>query len=217
MKPPIRSQIKQYKQDGTIKERRAYAIENGNNIADPSILLNQKSFFSSAGINIENYIEENWGFGKPIAGEGILPNQGKQNVLVLVFGFWGYGEPSYGPRDHYINDVERAFNGFGNKKQYPYESVRNYYMRSSYGKQDIRADVYGWIVMPKMPFGYIDTNGDGINDTWIINYHNSGEVFDDFLRYFPDLVNEIDWGKYDNDRDGVVEGLYLIWYCYDPR
>ena len=164
MKPPITKQIRQYKEDGTFKKRKKAAYELGNNIINPSLLLNKRAFFSSAGIDIENYVEENWGFGQPTSGPGILPHKGKNHILVLCFDF---GYDTYDTtRNHGLNQtitaVERAFNGFGNRNEYPYESVRNYYLRSSYNKMELVADVYGWIGIDTIPFGWIDTNGDGI-------------------------------------------------------
>jgi len=49
---------------------------------------------------------------------------------------------------HNVNDTvsnaDSKFFGNGNPDNYPYESLKNYYLRSSYGKLNITGTVYGW-------------------------------------------------------------------------
>lgn len=86
---------------------------------------------------------------------------------------------------------------------YPeYQSVSSYYYNTSYGKLNMNFDVLDWQLMSKNSAYYENSTkyyGDAPGASAIIH-----EVL-------SKLENKIDLSKYDNDNDGTIDSLYIIY------
>lgn len=119
------------------------------------------------------------------------PIEGEWNILVLLVDFYD------NQHTYEVEDFETLlFSDQG-------KSFRNYYKEVSYGKMEINGEVYGWFRADSSYEFYV---GDGYG------YESP------YPRNVPRLVEEIvekvdsqiDFSKYDNDGDGVVDGLFIV-------
>lgn len=87
----------------------------------------------------------------------------------------------------------------------PYDhSVSSYYYNSSYGKLNMNFDVVDWIRMPNKSSYYENyklNNFDGETP-------GASAIIIEALSY---LENKMDLSKYDNDGDGYIDSLYIIY------
>jgi M6 family metalloprotease-like protein len=119
----------------------------------------------------------------PWAGVG-LPSAGSPKVFALLISF-----SDYPPKATAATMSSRLF-GDGFASDYPYDSLRNWYRRSSYGKLDIQGAVLGWydagqprasvtdirsVILsalryydPTTDFRQFDNNGDGRIDYFLV-------------------------------------------------
>ncbi len=83
------------------------------------------------------------------------------------------------------------------KGGYPYESLRNYYLRSSYNQLDIQGSVLGWYTTA-YPWDSLPETTQGRESVIkeALNYYNS---------------QGHDFTQYDNDGDGEIDYLIVIW------
>ena len=77
-------------------------------------------------------------------------------------------------------------------------SVRDYYADASGGKVDFQNEAHGYY-RAKNPKSYYES-GSG--------YARAGELVDEMLAYFDP---EVDFSKFDNDKDGKVEAISLVY------
>lgn len=207
--PPSKQQINNYKKDGTYSARIANATKLENNQFDPVLVekFNKKhgiktvssqtskikSVGSSSGTSGNSYSNV------PINWRGGLPSTGNVKVPVILIDF-----PDY---LHGVNETvaqaDSKFFGNENSNNYPYESLRNYYLRSSYGKLNITGTIYGWYTASHIRSYYsnLSSSGNfGIGNEALIReavnyYHNHGANFTQF----------------DNDNNGYIDSLFVKW------
>ncbi len=207
--PPTQQQISNYKKDGSYSARIANATKLENNQFDPVLVekfnkkhgiktvssqtSKAKSVGSSSGTSGNSYsnVPLNW--------RGGLPSTGNVKVPVILIDF-----PDY---LHGVNETvaqaDSKFFGNGTSNNYPYESLRNYYLRSSYGKLNITGTVYGWYTASHVRSYYsnLSSSGNfGIGNEALIReavnyYHNHGANFTQF----------------DNDNNGYIDSLFVKW------
>lgn len=116
--------------------------------------------------------------------EKSFPTTGKRNMLMLLVNF-ADTRTTYKPAD---------FDAFMNAGNYRgVGSFRDYYLENSYGVLDIMTTVTRWVTLP--------------NNKAYYNVDNVPEM----IRYaLNELSSEIDLRKFDNDGDGVIDGIALI-------
>ncbi len=95
--------------------------------------------------------------------------------------------------------INEAF--FGNSSSLSYESVNTFYTKSSYGKLNLTGDVADWYDVTKSGFKYIND----ISST------------DDVIKIMNDAISylSIDTSLYDSNKDGYIDGVWLIYNYYD--
>ncbi len=121
--------------------------------------------------------------------------KGENRVLVLLVDF---PDKMHGP-DQSREEVLAGFNGPGTPASIgPHDSVRGFYERSSYGQLHLSADVYGW-VRAKNTSLYYEQLPD--NRGWKELVRECMDTCDGVIDYTP----------YDNDQDGDIDTVYLIW------
>lgn len=130
--------------------------------------------------------------------DGYMPSVGNVKVLVIPIKF----RDIYTSKDNlnkYRSDLERTF--FGDDTGY--ESLSSYYKKSSYGKLNISGEVLDW---------YTPSN----SSTYYENiYSNSNSNISKYLGELAiEAINangkDIDLSEYDYDKDGILDGVYLV-------
>ena len=139
---------------------------------------------------------------------GYLPHTGNVRVLTILAAFQDLGFTVNDPVkafDQYLNgDIQEAL---GNKNEKNVASVRKYFSTSSHGTFNPQFDVVGPVILPEtMGFygGGSPTGGD-----------------DQFYAFCYDAVEKVresrlveDWSAYDNDGDGTIELVCVIFAGY---
>lgn len=113
-----------------------------------------------------------------------FPTTGRRKLLMLLVNF-ADTRPTYSKSD---------FDGFMNGNNWGgVGSFRDFYLENSYGKLDINTTVTRWITLPSPKNAYtIDNVGD------MIKYA------------LEEISGEINLGEFDNDGDGIIDGLAII-------
>jgi M6 family metalloprotease-like protein len=190
LQPPQPGEIEQYRLDGTLSRRMHFAVDVlKNNQVHPSLaprtLTGHTSRQSGTVCEIQAF---------PYATG--LPSQGAPRVLVLLIDF-----PNY---PHTLDPAvfaDKIF-GPGDPADFPYESLTNFYRRSSYGALDIQGDVLGWY-RAKYP-------------RWV---YSLGLESRRSIRGVKSLIKEAfrhyeathDFSRYDNNGNGTIDYFCVIW------
>ncbi len=191
LEPPTREQIEKYRRDGTLTERIAAAHAIGNDKADPVLIAHARYTLMRM---IKAETDKIFPQGDPLksppsAWQG-MPTTGTVHIPVLLISFSDY--PSRNSAD-YIHDRL-----FGDPTDgYPYESLKNYYFRSSYGQLDIEGTVLGWYQT-----GYPRSNVDQ-------STFGRQQLIREALQHYDDAGQ--DFSQFDNDGNGSIDYLVVIW------
>lgn len=128
LEPPTAEQIERYRRDGTLAARADTARAFDNHRMAPQLAARIGSGPTAL---------------KALpATPSLLPSDGSPRVLTLLIAFSdmpGHTDPEV------VND--RIF-GDGEPAAYPYESLTNFYRRSSYGRLEIAGSTLGWYTTP---------------------------------------------------------------------
>ncbi len=210
MDPPTKEQINSYKKDGSYNSRLANARAIENNVVDPSLLnkINKKYIKSSSSNVTSSKINSvsSTGFSGtsssnfvPTVWKGGLPSTGNVKVPVILIDFPDYPHNT----SDTVATADSKFFGNGNPVNYPYESLKNYYLRSSYGKLNISGTVYGWYTAAHLRSYYANLSSSGN-----FNYGNEALIME-AVKYYDGLG--ADFSQYDNDNNGYIDGVYIKW------
>ena len=197
LEPPTKEQVERYKKDGTLKERIEKAKSFGNHKMAPHLIKRMKyklgyKLLRSKG-KADHDISEV--MGPPPAWEG-MPTTGDVKVLVVLVAFENL--PPLGTRA----EIEDKIFGDGEPSAFPYESVTNYYARSSYGRLNITGNVLGWYTADylRSALGTDDEDRERLVKEILDYYNRQGH----------------DFSQYDNDGDGDIDYFAVIW-TGEPR
>ena len=130
--------------------------------------------------------------------DGYMPSVGNVKILVIPIKFNDI-YTSKSNLEKYHTDLERTF--FGTDTGY--ESLKTYYEKSSYGKLNITGTVLDW---------YTPNN----SATYYENiYSNSRKLITTNLgalavEALDAVAQDIDLSEYDYDKDGILDGVYLV-------
>jgi len=123
---------------------------------------------------------------------------GKKKFLVILVDF---------PDRKFIKSKD-SFNKLMNENGYSNEgafgSVRDFYLENSFGQLDLTSDIFG-VYTAKNPLAYYGQNASGGQDI------RPSELISEILAMSD---TEIDFSKYDNDGDGTMDGLHVIYAGY---
>ncbi len=123
---------------------------------------------------------------------------GESNALVILI---EYPNKKFVKTKQEINDL---FNKIGYNEDGAKGSVRDFYHYASYDTFDLVSDVYG-PYMADYPMEFYGGNNAYGND------NNSISLAIEAISYLPD---DIDLSKYDNDNDGIVDNVHIIFAGY---
>ncbi len=161
---------------------------------DPVLLYNANQLIQNSSTNPIILPDGYKGMEAPI-GRPLMPSTGTVKTCVIILEFPDYPLSSYPlPQAQLIADVENKMFSNGNPADYPYESLKNYYQRSSYNQLTITGDVMAIYTASKNKGDY------SLDDLQGLVYRIVDRC-DDF----------IDYTQYDNDNDGYIDGLYIFW------
>ena len=175
-------------------------IEYENNVVITTSKLNNLSISTYEGdTNLNSYytLWKNRGYPH-------FKSVGENNLLVVPLKIKGYEEYATSENLKKINDsffLEDSLNTLG------YYSLSEYYKISSYNKLNIKGEVTPWIDL--------DLTTKEISSSSISNYTlDCGTYFptEKAINYIKENLN-IDLTKYDNDKDGFIDGVYFIYGC----
>jgi len=135
----------------------------------------------------------------------VMPSIGDINILVVPVLIPGYDtidkySDSTDAKDEVKQDIYQAFFGEGDNK---YESVKSFYKKSSYGKLNISGTVTDWLDLSSL--GYESASDITLDETYT--------VAKQAVEYAKSLG--IDTQEYDNDKDGYIDGLWLIYSAHN--
>lgn len=127
-----------------------------------------------------------------------VPVIGKRKALVILM---QYKDVSF---SHSLEDFERLFNSPNYNEGGATGSVKDYYLFASQGQLDYESDIYGPFtsVYPMSFYGRNDAMGNDANPL---------ELCKEALANLP---NDIDLSIYDNNADGIIDNVHIIYAGY---
>jgi M6 family metalloprotease-like protein len=195
LEPPVKGEIEKYRKDGTLEQRLAAARALGNHEVAPRLVqrahakLQRLLGVRGPGTRATGGPEKT----PPSAWQG-MPTSGNVKILALLIAFSDY-PPAAANTNASVNG--KLF-GDGDPTRFPYESLRNFYRRSSYNQLEIGGSTLGWYTTA-YPRSDVDTNEDGRGRVALIKEAlNSFDASHDF-------------SQYDNDGDGYIDYFVVIW------
>ncbi|MFO7968565.1 MAG: hypothetical protein R6U15_00445 [Candidatus Izemoplasmatales bacterium] len=141
-----------------------------------------------------------------------IPSIGDVKLLVFAVDFPDNLATDIDPS---IEDIDLAFNG--NSNQLSFESVNSFYLKSSYGKLNLTADIFGYYTLSETS-DYYQTE----NELYYETDPDTGEYIygeDEVIPVESEIISEllayydstIDYNDYDSNNDGYIDGIYVIY------
>ncbi len=205
---PSQSEINQYKEDGTCNKRLSFyknLVGAKSENASATSALSQ-SIMSASSSKLLGSTALNNTLAGPRLWQSGMPRTGTAKAAVFLVQF-----PDYINSDSMVTaeSVQNMLFGTNNMEGYPYESLTNYYQRSSFGKLNIQGKVFGWYTAAHTR-SYYETAGSDALMKEVINYYNQ---------------QGIDFSQFDGNNDGVMDEVFLnfsgpdtgwgsVWWSY---
>jgi M6 family metalloprotease-like protein len=193
MEPPTKEQLARYRQDGTLAARAAQARSFGNHRVSPRLASRTREKLMRLAADVPG---RTGGIRQPVRvlapppNWSGMPTSGTVRVLALLIAF--NDNPGTTPPATFAS---RLFNdGQGGP---PFDSLRNFYRRSSYNQLEIQGNVLGWYTAPYARSAVAET------DTGRQN------VIKEALTYYDQQGH--DFTQYDNDGDGAIDYFCVFW------
>ena len=193
--PPTKEQLARYRADGTLAARIAQAKALGNHKIPQRLQARMTSKLRALALKNGRTPKGGASAGDasllapPPAWEG-MPTTGTVKVLALLISFADY--PGVTPPS---TIASRLFGeGAGGP---PYDSLRNFYRRSSYDQLTIEGNVLGWYQTPYTRSMVPETDNGRQN------------LIKEALNYYE--AQGHDFSQYDNDGDGTIDYFCVFW------
>ncbi|MDY2727424.1 MAG: immune inhibitor A [Candidatus Onthovivens sp.] len=169
-------------------------LVEGKNVIEISTSMYQSFSVENVDRNPRDCYETMW----KNRGYPHFPSIGNQKLLVIPVKIKGY---EYLATEENINAINTAF--FANSQDIDFESVASYYCKSSYGRLNISGQVSDWF----------DCN---LTAEEISSYANDKSygtygILDSAIEWIKSTQANIDLKDYDNNRDGFIDGVYLVY------
>jgi M6 family metalloprotease-like protein len=193
LEPPTKEQLARYKLDGTLARRVAQAKALGNHKVPQRIAERMSAKLArltsaraprtgqaAASASVQ---------APPPAWEG-MPTTGNVRILALLISFSDY--PGTTP----AATIESRLFGSGSGGP-PFDSLKNFYERSSYGQLSITGTVLGWYQAPyaRSTVAETDAGRQNLIKEALNSYEAQGH----------------DFSQYDNDNDGAIDYFCVFW------
>lgn len=191
LEPPTREQLARYKLDGTLAGRIAQAKAIGNQRMPQR--MNDRLDYKLSRLSLERLGLDAGAIGRVLAPPPSwrgMPTAGTIKVLALLISFSDY--PGTTTPDYFTS---RLFgNGVGGP---PFDSLKNFYRRSSYDQLTIEGNVLGWYQAPYARSTVTETDSGRQN------------LIKEALTYYETQGH--DFSQYDNDGDGAIDYFCVFW------
>jgi len=184
--PPPPGSLAAYQRDGTYARRQAFVQRLGNHLVRPDVARRTAA-------RLQTLVADHGVLGPLPAWEG-MPTKGTNRILVLLIEF-----PDY-PHVNNKAAIEHKLGGTGDPEDYPLESLRRYYLRSSYGQLDLVPTVLDWYRVNHDRGWYTRTYGE--------SSAANRAIIEEALGHWEATQ---DFALYDNDGDGEVDYLAVLW------
>lgn len=191
LEPPTREQVERYRLDGTLAMRVAQAKAIGNHKMPRSML--DRLDYKLRRLSLERVglaaDKTSRLLAPPPAWRG-MPTRGTVKVLALLISFSDY--PGTTTPESFNS---RLFgDGVGGP---PFDSLRNFYRRSSYDQLNVEGNVLGWYQAPyvRSTVTETDTGRQNLIKEALSFYESQGH----------------DFSQYDNDGDGAIDYFCVFW------
>lgn len=187
LEPPRPGELKKYIEDGSYAKRQELGKLRGNHKVRSDVARRSAARLNAlaSGNRVPQEILPAW--------QG-MPTSGTNNMLVFLIEFPDYAHG---------NDASLISNklfGAGDAGEYPTESLRNFYVRSSYSNLWLQGSALGWYQMQHERSWYTNTYGEG-------NAANRA-VINEVVQHFD---ASHDFSQYDNNGDGDIDYFAVIW------
>jgi M6 family metalloprotease-like protein len=194
LEKPTPAEIARYQADGTLAERIARARALGNNRADSRLLDDLRERLARWRLRARSRTDSQFGDilpALPPATRPGLPSKGTNRIFALLIEF-----PDY-PATVAASTIDWKLYADGDPAAYPYESLRNYYRRSSYGMLELEGATLGWY-RPSYP-----------RSTIVQTTTARENLIKEALTWFD--AQGHDFSQYDNNGDGVIDYFCVFW------
>lgn len=192
MEKPTKSQLQSYANDGSLNSRVRNALAFGNHVVAPDLVRGfcaqiERIRLIQAG-RTDAEIDQD--LGAASIARNVLQSKGTVKVFALLISF-----PDY-PASQSSETIASKLFGEGDAG-WPYESLRNYYRRSSYNTLDIEGNVLGWYTAPyaRADMPQTPEARENLIKEALLYYHMQGH----------------DFSQYDNNGDGSIDYFMVIW------
>lgn len=189
--PPPHKAIDQYKADGSYTKRLSEVLKRGNDKFDPALVYrSQLRLYELQGLPLPERL-----MASPPDLAGSLPTKGAPRMLAILVDF--SDQPAQAGQT--VEAIQLKMFGDGNVADYPYESLRNFYQRSSYGQLNVSGNVLGWYRAKGPRSQYADLG-------WEQGY---GNLVKEAVNHYK--AQGHDFAQYDSDNDGYIDALFIKW------
>ncbi len=178
LEPPTPRQVEHYRDDGSLARRISAARRIGNHVMAPHLVSRLAELLAGQRATDQ----------QPA---GLLPATGNRRMFTLLIAFSDY--PGHTDRE----TVDDRIFGNGAAWMHPYESLREYYRRSSYGLLEIQGSTLGWYTTPYPRRSVGET---------IAGREN---LVREAINHFNSLGH--DFTQYDSDSNGEIDYFAVVW------
>ncbi len=193
LEPPTKDQLARYRLDGTLERRITEARAFGNDQVNPWLVWNFRNKMERLrrkALGISGAEDRDVPASFPPEYQPALPAKGKAKVFILLLEF----------PDFLSTNTAASINGKifdDGAGDFPRESLRNYYRRSSYGQLQIQGGTLGWYKPAYNRASLEETDAGREN------------LIKEALNYFD--ARGHDFSQYDNDGDGRIDYFLVVW------
>ena len=179
---PEPGEIERYRQDGSLARRLEFVRRLGNDRVRPD-LVQRKLAQIQALQQGQVFVPETFPYSTG------LPSVGSPKIFALLIDF-----PDI-PHTQSQSLIQNKIFGNGNASEYPYESLRNYYSRASYGQLNMQGTVLPWY--------RAQYNRD--------HYGSDAGVIELIKEALSFQTTTQDFSQYDNNGDGKID-YFCVFY-----
>jgi M6 family metalloprotease-like protein len=192
LEPPTKEQLARYRLDGSFPARVARARSYGNHKIPPRAQERLRAKLARLGAGPAARLARPSSaavLAPPSAWEG-MPTTGSVRILALLISFSDY------PGETEPAAFESRLFGAGSGSP-PFDSLRNFYLRSSYDQLSITGTVLGWYQTSYARSTLSETNAGRQN------------LIKEALNFYESQGH--DFSQYDNDGDGTIDYCCVFW------
>ena len=194
LEPPSPGEILRYRLDGTFAARLRNAEVFGNHLVAPELVFDLGRRLARVRMDASGTArggDSSSALSLPSGTRNVLPSKGSDKVFALLIQFPDY--PAVNSRDAIVSKLFGDGDGTG----WPYESLRNYYRRSSYGTLEIGGSVLGWYTPSYTRASMPQTTAarEALIKEALTYFHDRGQSF----------------AQFDNDGNGGIDYFIVIW------